>query len=146
MSLELFCSCWNPLQVEEVNCMLPTSTQTPDWLEPEGWWCWLAITSPPANQKSVHKLITPCSFNSIRLLTTHSRVGHTVLRALAHCGLLCLAKQWKLLFPLHPKLSLCFSSAPVNRGRVSTTIGEQGSQTFVHENRGFYSKMIWREK
>ena len=25
-----------PQQVEEVNCVLPTSTQTPDWLEPEG--------------------------------------------------------------------------------------------------------------
>ena len=37
-------------QVEEVNCMLPTSTC---WLEPEGWWCWLPITSP-TNQKNVH--------------------------------------------------------------------------------------------
>ena len=26
---------------------------------PEGCWCWLPITSPPAHQKNVHQLITP---------------------------------------------------------------------------------------
>ena len=45
MSFELFCRYWNPHRVEEVNCMLPTSTQTPDGLEPEGWWRWLPVTS-----------------------------------------------------------------------------------------------------
>ena len=34
--------------------MLPTSLQTPDCLEPEGWRCWLPVTSPLTNQKNVH--------------------------------------------------------------------------------------------
>ena len=50
-----------PHQVEEVNRMMPTSTWIPDWLEPEGWWHWLPITSPPTNPKNCHELITPCS-------------------------------------------------------------------------------------
>ena len=44
--------------MEEINCTLPTSTKSQDRLEPEGWWCWLPITSPPTNQKNVHELIT----------------------------------------------------------------------------------------
>ena len=51
------CRDWNPHQVEEVNCVLPTSTETPDWVGPEGCWWWLPITSPP-NEKNVHKLIS----------------------------------------------------------------------------------------
>ena len=57
MSFDLFGRCWNPHQMEEVKYMLPTSTQTPDQLEPEGWWCWLSMTSPPTNQKNVHELV-----------------------------------------------------------------------------------------
>ena len=40
--------------------MLLTSTETPDWLELDRWWCWLPITSTTTNQKNVdgHKLIT----------------------------------------------------------------------------------------
>ena len=56
---ELFCRYWNPRRVGEVDCVLPTSRETPDGLEPEGWWCRLPLTSPPANQKNVHELITP---------------------------------------------------------------------------------------
>ena len=43
---------------------------------------------------------------TIKLLTTLSKLGHTVLRALAHCGPLCLAKQQSYSFLLHPKLCL----------------------------------------
>ena len=43
---ELFSRYSNPYQVEEVNCMLPTSKSTPDHLEAEGWWRCLFITSP----------------------------------------------------------------------------------------------------
>ena len=39
---------------------------------------------------------------TIKFLTTPSRSGHTVLRALA----LCLAKQWSYSFLFHPKLCL----------------------------------------
>ena len=34
--LKLFCSYTNPHQVEEFNCILPTSTWTTEQLEPEG--------------------------------------------------------------------------------------------------------------
>ena len=91
MSFELFCRYWNPHQGEEVKHLLPTSMKTPDQLELEGWWYCLLITSPPGNQK-VHALTTLCSLNIIQLLTTPSWVGHTVLRALACCGPLGLAK------------------------------------------------------
>ena len=37
-------------------------------MKPEGWWCWLQITSSPVNQENIHEPITPCSLNSIRLL------------------------------------------------------------------------------
>ena len=52
----------------------------------------------PTNPRTGHELITSCSLNTIKLLTTPCRVGHTVFRALAHCGPLCLAKKLKLLF------------------------------------------------
>ena len=46
-------------QGEEANCMLPTSTKTPDQLDPEVWWRWNwpLITSPSTNQKDIHELI-----------------------------------------------------------------------------------------
>ena len=52
---------WNKklsLYVEEVNCMLTTSTWTTGRLEPEDWDCW----SPNTNQRMLHKLMmhTPC--------------------------------------------------------------------------------------
>ena len=59
---ELFSRYSNPYQVEEVNCMLPTSKSTPDHLEAEGWWQRFpkrhSITSSLTNQKKLHALIT----------------------------------------------------------------------------------------
>ena len=52
----------------------------------------------PTNPRTVHKLITPCSLNTIKLLTTHSRVGHMVFWALTHWQS---NKSYCLLF--HPK-------------------------------------------
>ena len=44
------------------------------------------------HQKNVYKLIIPYAFSTGRLLTTHSGVEHTVLRASVHYGPLCLTK------------------------------------------------------
>ena len=55
------------------------------------------------NPRIVHKLITSRFLNMIKLLTTLSSVGHTVLRTSAHCGPLCQAKQSKPLFSTSPK-------------------------------------------
>ena len=86
---ELFCRHWHPQQVGKVNCLLPTSTETPDWLKPN-WQCWLPLISPPIHQKCWSH---PFWTITIKLLTTPSRLGHIVLTALSHCGLVCLAKQ-----------------------------------------------------
>ena len=86
---EMFCRHWHPQRVGKVNCLLPTSTQTPNWLKPD-WWCWLPLISPPTHQKNwSHPLWT----TTIKLLTTPSWLGHIVFRALAHCVPVCLAKQ-----------------------------------------------------
>lgn len=93
----------------------------------------------PTNPRAIHKLIMPCSFHTIKLLTTPSRVGHTVFRALSHCGTLCLAKQSKLLFFTSPKTSSpCFYSAPENRDWVSATLNAIYGDGSVHS--GCYNK------
>ena len=93
----------------------------------------------PTNPRTVHKLIMPCSFHIIKVLTTSSRVGHTVFRALAHCGTPCLAKQSKLLFSTSPKTSSpCFCSAPENRDWVSATLNSLYGDVSVHS--GCYNK------
>ena len=55
----------------------------------------------------------PCSLwtITIKLLTTFSKWGHTVLRTLAHCGPLCLATQQSASFLLHLKLCLFLNIA-----------------------------------
>ena len=55
MSFELICRYWNPPPGGRRYVLL-ICTQTPDWVEPEGWWCWLLIISPPTNQTNVHEL------------------------------------------------------------------------------------------
>ena len=47
----------------------------------------------------------PCPL-TLKLLTKPPCLGHTVLKALAHCGTLCLAKQQSYSFLLHPKVCL----------------------------------------
>ena len=91
---ELFCRDWNPLQVGEVNDdMLPTSTETPDQLELEGWWCRLLLTSPPTNQKNVHELITPSLNHFYKTPHYPPQVGtHMVFQGRSRCVPLCLAK------------------------------------------------------
>ena len=71
----------------EVNCLLPTSTQTPDQLETEDWWCWLSLASPPTNQKNVQELVKlSSSLNHYRKtphhplqVRTHSFEGSSLL-------------------------------------------------------------------
>ena len=96
--------------------LLTTRMYSLDWLKLENWWC-LKLHLDATNPRIVHEVIMPCSLNTIKLLTTPSRVGHTILRALAYCGPLCQSNK-SCSFILHPKLSLCFCSARLNRDRV----------------------------
>ena len=90
---ELFCRYWNPHQMGEVTLCYP-------------WACW---PQTGWNQKADdadshlphHQPIRRMSMSwshplwiiIIQLLTTHSRLVHAILGALAHRGTLCLAKQ-----------------------------------------------------
>ena len=125
-----------------LSCFMNTETQTrwekltvfcPQALRCQigwNWWCWLPITSPLTNQKNVHELIMPSLNHCRKLLTApSSRPRHTVLRALAYCIPLCLAKQYScflgfffvffVFFLLHSKLfSLRFNLVLGYRGRI----------------------------
>ena len=61
---------------------------------------------PPTNQKNAHSQSHPLWTLTLKLLTSLSRLGHTALRALVHCGSLCLAKQESYPFVLHSELCL----------------------------------------
>ena len=43
---------------------LPTAHKSQNSWNWNCWWCWLLITSPSANQKNVHELITSSSLNN----------------------------------------------------------------------------------
>lgn len=82
--------------------------ETPDLLEPQGWWLWLPTTSPPTSQENIHELISPCSLNT---QTPHSPLwgrGHSPWGT----SLLCSHFAWQLKLFLFP----CFYSASVFRG------------------------------
>ena len=54
-------------QVEDGNLRLSTSTWTPDWLKPKGWWLRFLehhpVTSPPTNQRKItHSADLPSNF------------------------------------------------------------------------------------
>ena len=120
--LELFCRYWNPHQVGEVNCLLSTSTETPDGLEPEGWWCWLPPTSPPTNQKNVHQLIKPS-------LNHYYKTSHYPLEVRTH--------SFEGISPLWPPLpgqavKLFFSTSPKTLSpRINSVLGYRG-QIWLH--------------
>ena len=66
MSFELLCRYWNPHQVEKLNYTLPTSMQTPDWLETEGWHADFRLAHHQWIPKIVHELMMPPrSLNSV---------------------------------------------------------------------------------
>ena len=46
-------------------------------LEPEGWWCWLPVSSSPDHQKNAMSGSCPFWTITIKLLTTPSRSGHS---------------------------------------------------------------------
>ena len=110
MSLKLFCRCWSPNQVKKVNCMLPTSTQTPDQFEPE--------VDDADSQLPHHPPIRKSPWADHTLLLKHYKTPHYPLQegALACCVPL-FASQLKLLFLFPPTLSPGFylSSVSVQR-------------------------------
>ena len=65
--------------------------EDPRSFKPEGWPCWLLLTSPQIHQKNVHKPITP-SF-TIKPVTIFPKLRHMVLRVLGCYLHFCLAKQ-----------------------------------------------------
>ena len=106
ISLSCFSDTESPTRWEKLTVCCPQALRPQTQLEPEGWWCWLPLTSPPTNQKNVRELITPSLNHYYKTPPTCSRSGHTVLKALAHCGPLCLAKQQSYSFLLHQKFCL----------------------------------------
>lgn len=86
----------------------------PRWIRMDSWGCWLPITSPPASQNNVHKLIMSSSSNT-RLLNTRSRVGHTT----SSLWLPLPGKAMKLFLPTSPQTrSLRFNLTPVHWSRI----------------------------
>ena len=69
---------------------------------------------------------------TIQLLTTLSRLRHTVLRVLSHCGLLCLAKRQSYSFLLYPKL--CLSGVRVQK-LESTSLPVWNENIIYHINK-----------
>ena len=91
--LELFCRYWNPHKVGKLMVCCPQAQR------PQTSWNQKADDTDsylPHNQP-VKRMSTSWSRPlwpiTIKLLTTLSKGEHTVLRALARCGPLCLAKQ-----------------------------------------------------
>ena len=75
-----------------------------------------------SQSKTVHTLFTPCSLNTIDLLTIPSRVGHIVLRSLAPYTWQN-NKSYSFLF--HPKL--CLHVSIWNRGQILATFSQNVS-------------------
>ena len=83
--------------------MLPTSTQTPNCLKPEGWWCWFRLTSPPINQKNVHKLIMPCLHHYYESPHHTLQVGTCTFEGISLLWSPLPGKAIKLFFSTSPK-------------------------------------------
>ena len=98
MSFELFCRHWNPTRWKKLmECCLQSCESQTSWNQKVDD----ASNYHATNQlEECPQLIMPCSLDTVRLLTTASRGGHKVLRALECCGLLCLAKQKDYFFLL----------------------------------------------
>ena len=80
MVLSCFADTETPCRWEKwmiIDGMLPTSTETPDPLEQEDWWCWLLLTSPPTHQNKVHELIMPS-------LNCYCKASHSSLQGRMH--------------------------------------------------------------
>ena len=92
---------------------MPASTQTPDRLEPEGWWGWPCL--PPASRKSVHKLITPHNYK-----TSHYslQVGTHDFEGISLLWLPLPGKAIKLFFFNFTQKSQRFNSVLGYRGQI----------------------------
>ena len=103
-AFELFCRYWNPFRWEKllshkVCCPRACGPQS-SW--PEGWGCWLRLTSaPPTHEKSVRPLIMP-PLNSCHKAHCPPTCGRLVSRALARGGPLAWQSS-EASFPAAPK-------------------------------------------
>ena len=65
---ELFWRHWS-------DSVLSASTQNPGWLELEGWWCWLSLTSTPPIRRLPTSWSCALWTIAINLLTKYFQVG-----------------------------------------------------------------------
>ena len=89
-------------------------------MEPEDWWCWLPLTSPPTNQKTAHEPTTPSlnHYYKTFYLTTPPRLEHSFEGISPLCPLLR-GKPIKLFFSTLPKtLSPRFNSVLGYKGWI----------------------------
>ena len=108
---------WEKLTVNEG--VLPTSTETPDCLEPEGWWCRLPLTSPPTRQRNVPELITPSLTHYYKTSQYPFQVGTHSFEDISLPWPPLPGKAIKLFFSTSPQtLSPRFNSVSGYRGRI----------------------------
>ena len=90
---ELFHRYWNPHQVGDINCMLPTSTRPQTWENQKADDADFHLPHYQPIRRLPVSWPHPLWPIPVKLLTTLSRSGHTVLRTGACWRPLCLAKQ-----------------------------------------------------
>ena len=82
----------------------------------------------PTNLKIVHELITPCSLNTVKLLTVSSMEAQS--EVMACCVTSLLGKEIKILFLFPPKLlSPYFFLALAQRAKILAALSQLRHQT-----------------
>ena len=98
----------------------------PQALKPEGWWCWFRLTSPPINQKNVHKLIMPCLNHYYESPHHTLQVGTCTFEGISLLWSPLPGRAIKLFFSTSPKtLSLRFNLVLGYRGWICLHHGSE---------------------